>query len=65
MRKIIALVLALILIPCMALADLTVYFLDIGQGDCAVIECDGEAMIIDGGLPGKSDHVYSFLNTIM
>ena len=60
MRKIVALVLVLVLIPCIALADLTVYFLDVGQGDCAIIECDGKAMIIDGGLPGKSDHVYDF-----
>ena len=42
-------------------ADLTVYFLDVGQGDSAIIVCDDEAMIIDGGLPGQSSKIHSFL----
>lgn len=28
---------------------LTVRFLDVGQGDCALVICGGEAMLIDGG----------------
>ena len=32
-----------------------------GQGDCTVILCDGEAMIIDGGPASASDLVYAFL----
>lgn len=64
MRKIIALVIFFFLIPHAALADLTVYFLDVGQGDCAIIECDGDAMIIDGGLPGQSSKVYSFIKNL-
>ena len=63
MRKRITSILLILflLIPWAALADLTVYFLDVGQGDCAIIECDGDAMIIDGGLPGQSNKVYSFI----
>ena len=63
MRKRISsmLLILFLLIPCAALADLTVYFLDVGQGDCAIIECDEDAMIIDGGLPGQSNKVYSFI----
>lgn len=61
MKKLFILILCVLLIPCAALAELTVYFLDVGQGDCAIIECDGEAMIIDGGLPGQSSKVYSFI----
>ena len=38
-----------------------VYFLDIGQGDSALIICDGKAMLIDGGPGGASRKVYSFL----
>lgn len=38
-----------------------IYFLDVGEGDCSVIICDDEAMIIDGGSASKSDLVYSFL----
>ena len=44
-----------------ALAELNVYFLDVGQGDAAYIECDGHAMMIDGGNPGDSQFIYSFL----
>ena len=61
MKRMVFLVVCILLIPCAALADLTVYFLDVGQGDCAIIECDGDAMIIDGGLPGQSSKVYSFI----
>ena len=28
---------------------LTVHFIDVGQADCALIECGGEYMVIDGG----------------
>ena len=37
-------------------ADIDVYFLDVGQGDSAIIVCDGEAMIIDGGPVNKSSY---------
>ena len=30
-------------------ADLTVYFLDVGQADGAILVSDGHAMMIDGG----------------
>ena len=55
------LLVAFLLVPCIAMADLTVCFLDVGQGDCAIIECDGETMIIDGGLPGQSDKIHAVL----
>lgn len=38
-----------------------VHFLDVGQGDCAVVLCDGESMIIDGGPKGASQYVYSYI----
>ena len=41
--------------------SLEVTFLDVGQGDCALITCNGHNMLIDGGQPKKSDAVYSFL----
>ena len=61
MRRIAAFILALLLLPAIALADLEVHFLDVGQGDCAVILCDGETMIIDGGPYGASGKVYSYV----
>lgn len=40
---------------------LSVYFLDVGQADCALLECGGEYMIIDGGNRDDSRMVVSFL----
>ena len=61
MKKIFALLLVMLLLPVSALADLQVHFLDVGQGDCTVILCDGEAMVIDGGPRKSADYVYSYL----
>ncbi len=56
---------AVFLSPVSSNADIEVYFLDVGQGDCAIITADGENMIIDGGPGSQSDKVYSYiLNTL-
>lgn len=41
--------------------QLTVTFLDVGQGDAAVIENDGHAMMIDGGKAEESSYIYAWL----
>ncbi|GHV07713.1 metallo beta-lactamase superfamily lipoprotein [Clostridia bacterium] len=38
-----------------------VYFIDVGQADSALVECDGKFMLIDGGNVADSDLVYTFL----
>ena len=40
---------------------LTVHFIDVGQADCALLECDGEFMIIDGGNVDDGQMVVSYL----
>ena len=40
---------------------LTVHFLDVGQADCALLECGGEFMLIDGGNVADSSYVVSYL----
>lgn len=40
---------------------LRVHFLDVGQGDAALVVCGDHAMLIDGGSPNKSDIIYSCL----
>ena len=40
---------------------LTIYFIDVGQADAALIICDGAIMLIDGGNPTDSDLIYTFL----
>ena len=41
--------------------DLTVHFIDVGQADCALLECGGEYMIIDGGNKDDGQLVVSYL----
>ncbi len=40
---------------------LEVHFIDVGQGDCALLVCDGKAAMIDGGGSDKSQLVYTYL----
>ncbi len=39
----------------------SVLFLDVGQGDSALVQCDGHAMLIDGGDRSNSQKIYSVL----
>ena len=36
-------------------------FLDVGQGDASLVQCDGHYMLIDGGEAKKSDLIYAYL----
>lgn len=38
-----------------------IHFFDAGEADSALIECDGHYMLIDGGNPGSSSFLYSYL----
>ena len=44
-----------------AAIGLRVHFLDVGQGDCAIVLCDGESMVIDGGPKTASRYIYSYI----
>jgi competence protein ComEC len=44
-----------------AASSFTVYYLDVGQADSALVLCDGAAMLIDGGNVADSNLIYSFL----
>lgn len=60
-----ALCLLVAMFPKLAFADLTIHFLDVGQGDAAIVQCDGETMIIDGG-PGKaSSFIYAYVRNTL
>ena len=54
----------LLLLPSTAVAELEAHFLDVGHGDCTIIICDGEAMIIDGGVAGRSQQVHSYIKRL-
>lgn len=71
MKKLLALILALLLLcgcaksktpaPTPASDNLAVHFIDVGQADCALVECDGKFMLIDGGNVADSSLVVSYL----
>lgn len=42
-------------------SGLTVYFIDVGQADSALVVCEGAAMLIDGGNAADSSLIYTFL----
>ena len=45
-------------------AQLCVRFIDVGQADCALLECEGHYMLIDGGNREDSNLVYSVLQAL-
>lgn len=65
MKKIIALVLLFLFLPISAFADLQIHFLNVGQGDCTIVLCDGESIVIDGGPASASSFVYSYIRNTL
>lgn len=45
-------------------AEMAVHFVDVGQGDCAVVESDGKYMLIDSGESDKAQTVINYLNNM-
>ena len=41
---------------------LQIHFFDVGQGDAAIVECDGHYMLIDGVNKPVYDKIYGFNN---
>lgn len=64
MKKFVVLLASMLLIAATAFADLSVTFLAVGHGDCALIMCDGEYMMIDTGPAGAWDHIEEKLSGI-
>ena len=73
-QSILAVFIMLLTVPAISMAEVSnseflessvfeIYFLDVGQGDSAVINCDGHILMIDGGNADKSDYIYSFLKS--
>ena len=41
---------------------LEIHYLDVGQGDCTILTCDGKSMIIDGGDEQYGSTIKTYLN---
>lgn len=63
-KRLIATVLCVFLMSGTVLAEdgLKITFLNVGQGDCALLQCDGEAMLIDTGIAGAWQHIRDVLD---
>ncbi len=46
-----------------ASAQMQVHFIDVGQGDCTLITCGGEAMLVDSGERDDSNNVINYIKT--
>lgn len=46
------------------LDGLYVHFIDVGQGDCALVSCGGEYMLIDGSTVSAGDTIVSYLTDL-
>lgn len=64
-RRIVATLLLVAILICLGACSSTgsestfsIHFIDVGQGDAAIIECDGQYMLIDGGDKSAEDKVY-------
>lgn len=40
-----------------------IHYIDVGQGDSALVLCDGQSMLIDGGEASESSKIYSYLKS--
>ena len=65
-KQIIIIVILLICILCLGACSKSnssffIKFIDVGQGDAALVECDGHYMLIDGGDTSAGDKVYNVL----
>ena len=43
--------------------DFVIHFIDVGQGDCSLIGCNGKYMLIDSGTEDRSDYILDYLKT--
>ena len=61
MKRLLCFFLTALLFASPASAELIIHYLDVGQGDAAIILCDGQAMMIDGGESKYSQFIYAYL----
>lgn len=72
MRRVLCLLIVLLFLPGYCTGEksdgsetLTIHFLDIGQGDAAIIQCGGQTLMIDGGDKYANQFVYSYLSNTL
>ena len=64
MKKNLLKIICLLIFSCFTtsiFADIKVHFIDVGQADSILIQCDGENLLLDGGNKTDSSLIYSYL----
>ena len=64
MKKVIVFLIFVLFATSTAFADLSVTFIDVGHGGCAIVTCDGEAMMVDTGPAGAWNNIEPKLSEI-
>lgn len=69
MRRFLCFLLCILLLPAFCAGEegaaaetLVIHFLDVGQGDAALIQCGGQTLMIDGGDKNANQFIYSYLS---
>lgn len=50
--------------PAVSVSTCKVHYIDVGQGDCELVECDGKYMLIDASENGHEDEILNYLKTL-
>ena len=64
-RFMLSLFLCLMVLPAIALAEIEVHFLDVGNADATIILADDYTIVIDGGESDSSQLIYSYLRNTL
>ena len=71
MKRLLCLLLCILFLPAFcageestAVETLVVHFLDVGQGDAAIIQCGGQTLMIDGGDRDSNQFLYSYMKDL-
>lgn len=54
----------LMLLPMFASAELRIHFIDVGQGDSILVQCDGESLLVDAGSADAGKTVNKYLREL-
>ena len=71
MKRLLCLLLCILFLPAFCAGEestaaetLVIHFLDVGQGDAAIIQCGGQTLMIDGGDRDSNQFLYSYMKDL-
>ena len=71
MKRLLCFLICILFLPAFCVGEestaaetLVIHFLDVGQGDAALIQCGGQTLMIDGGDKNANQFIYSYLTEL-